>query len=58
MDEQLSLEVCKLLKRELKRCNISYRTLATELEVSEVSVKRLLNNLQPLSIQRLIAIVN
>lgn len=58
MNEQLSLEVCKLLKRELKRCNISYRTLATELKISEVSVKRLLNNLQPLSMQRLIAIVN
>ncbi|MEZ9469766.1 helix-turn-helix domain-containing protein [Vibrio lentus] len=58
MDEQLSLEICKLLKRELKRCNISYRTLATELEISEVSIKRLLNSSQPLSIQRLVTIAN
>ncbi|WP_330960706.1 XRE family transcriptional regulator [Photobacterium sp. 53610] len=56
MDDRLSQEVCSILKKELKRCNISYRTLAHELEISEVSVKRLLNNVQPLSMQRLISI--
>ena len=58
MDEQLSFEICKLLKRELKRCNISYRALAAELDISEISIKRLLNSSQPLSIQRLVAIAN
>ena len=58
MDEQLSFEICKLVKRELKRCNISYRALAAELDISEISIKRLLNSSQPLSIQRLVAIAN
>ncbi len=56
MDDRLSQEVCSIIKKELKRCNFSYRKLANELDISEVSVKRLLNNTQPLSMQRLIAI--
>ncbi|PSU33405.1 helix-turn-helix domain-containing protein [Photobacterium lutimaris] len=58
MDDQLSLEVCRQLKKELKRKHITYRGLSTRLNISEVSIKRLLNNQQPLSMQRLIAICN
>ncbi|MBL4830702.1 MAG: helix-turn-helix transcriptional regulator [Aliivibrio sp.] len=56
MDDRLSQEVCAILKKELRKCHISYRHLAAELEISEVSIKRLLNNTQPLSMQRLISI--
>lgn len=53
MDDRLTEEVCKLLKNELKRCGISYKELAKELGISEVSVKRLLNQAQSISFQRL-----
>ena len=56
MEQQLSLEVCRIIKRELKRHNINYRALSAQLAISDVSIKRLLNNQQPLSMQRLIAI--
>ncbi|PSU11732.1 XRE family transcriptional regulator [Photobacterium gaetbulicola] len=56
MEEQLSFEVCRIIKRELKKHGINYRALSTQLGISDVSIKRLLNNQQPLSMQRLIAI--
>lgn len=56
MDSKLTQEVCRIVKRELKSANISYRELASQLNISEVSIKRLLNNQQSLSIQRLISI--
>lgn len=56
MEEQLSFEVCRIIKRELKKHSINYRALSAELGISDVSIKRLLNNQQPLSMQRLIAI--
>ncbi|MEI8593174.1 helix-turn-helix transcriptional regulator [Photobacterium sp. Hal280] len=56
MDDRLSQEVCTLLKKELRKRKISYQHLADALEISEVSVKRLLNHAQPLSMQRLIRI--
>ncbi len=58
MDDRLAQEVCAILKKELRKCHISYRNLANELGVSEVSIKRLLNNSQPLSMQRLINIAH
>ncbi|MGF1737044.1 helix-turn-helix domain-containing protein [Photobacterium satsumensis] len=58
MEDQLSHEVCRQLKKELKGKNINYRALSAQLDISEVSIKRLLNNQQPLSMQRLIAICN
>ncbi|KGY09964.1 helix-turn-helix domain-containing protein [Vibrio sinaloensis] len=56
MDQQLAQEVCNLVKQKLKSRGASYQDLAAELDISEVSVKRLLNNAQPMSMQRLIAI--
>ncbi|KHT62063.1 hypothetical protein RJ45_19260 [Photobacterium gaetbulicola] len=56
MEEQLSFEVCRIIKRELKKHSINYRALSAQLGISDVSIKRLLNNQQPLSMQRLIAI--
>ncbi|EGA71425.1 hypothetical protein VISI1226_11601 [Vibrio sinaloensis DSM 21326] len=56
MDQQLAQEVCRVIKQELKSRAISYQDLANELAVSQVSVKRLLNNAQPISMQRLIHI--
>ncbi|MCL9779953.1 helix-turn-helix transcriptional regulator [Vibrio sp. S4M6] len=56
MSEQLHKEICRLVKQELRKNNISYRDLAVQLDISEVSVKRLLNNVQPLSLDRLIRI--
>lgn len=56
MEQQLAQEVCNLVKQELKSRGLSYQDLASELDISEVSVKRLLNNAQPMSMQRLIHI--
>ncbi|KGY14287.1 hypothetical protein NM22_02185 [Vibrio tubiashii] len=56
MDEKLAQEICRLIKLELKKDGLSYRDLSIELGISEVSVKRLLNGGQPLSMQRLIHI--
>lgn len=56
MDQQLAQEVCRVIKQELKSRAISYQDLADELAISQVSVKRLLNNAQPMSMQRLIHI--
>ncbi|WP_104403179.1 helix-turn-helix domain-containing protein [Vibrio penaeicida] len=56
MDTRLLQETCAILKRELKSNHISYKALANELNISEVSVKRLLNNIQPLSMQRMMTI--
>lgn len=56
MEQQLAREVCRLIKQELKSRAISYQDLAHELDLSQVSVKRLLNNAQPMSMQRLIHI--
>ncbi|MGR5126643.1 helix-turn-helix domain-containing protein [Photobacterium swingsii] len=51
--DKLNDEICVRLKRHLKKAGISYKTLATEMALSEVSVKRLLNRQQPLSIGRI-----
>ncbi|WP_281221921.1 helix-turn-helix domain-containing protein [Photobacterium sanguinicancri] len=51
--DRLNGEICERLKRHLKLAGISYKTLATEMALSEVSVKRLLNQQQPLSITRI-----
>ncbi|TFH92183.1 helix-turn-helix domain-containing protein [Vibrio ouci] len=56
MNHRLAQEVCNIVKQELKGRGLSYGDLANALELSEVSVKRLLNNAQPMSIQRLINI--
>ncbi|WP_394253071.1 XRE family transcriptional regulator [Vibrio profundi] len=56
MDERLAQAVCLVIKSELRKEKITYQRVAESLEVSEVSVKRLLNNVQPLSMQRLISI--
>ncbi|GAD65455.1 MULTISPECIES: helix-turn-helix domain-containing protein [unclassified Vibrio] len=50
--EPLHSEICRQLKLELKRAGVSYKALSEHLGVSEVSVKRLLNQQQPLSISR------
>ncbi len=56
MEERLAQAVCWVVKSELKKKRIAYHSVAERLEVSEVSVKRLLNNTQPMSMQRLICI--
>ncbi|CCO47890.1 putative Helix-turn-helix XRE-family like protein [Vibrio nigripulchritudo SOn1] len=56
MNDRLTKEICAILKRDLKKSSVSYVQLAAELDISEVSVKRLLNGGQPLSMQRLVAI--
>jgi len=56
MDQKLAQEVCVILKQQLKSRGIAYQDLAKDLEISEVSVKRLLNNTQPMTMQRLIHI--
>ncbi|WP_260261420.1 helix-turn-helix domain-containing protein [Vibrio intestinalis] len=56
MDDKLLIEVCNLVKRELRKQGIGYKDLGEMMGLSEVSVKRLLNNQQPLSLQRLIKI--
>ncbi len=56
MDERLAPAVCFVVKSELRKRRIAYHSVAELLGVSEVSVKRLLNNAQPLSMQRLINI--
>lgn len=48
--------VCSLIKKRLKSMGISYKSLGDYLEISEVSVKRLLNLNQPISMKRLIDI--
>ncbi|MFB9137655.1 helix-turn-helix domain-containing protein [Vibrio olivae] len=58
MEDRLTTEVCKLLKNELKRCGVSYKELAKALGISEVSVKRLLNQTQSMSFQRLALITS
>ncbi|MDA0148228.1 helix-turn-helix domain-containing protein [Vibrio sp. LaRot3] len=56
MDDKLLQQVCELLKKELRRQRVGYKDLGLMMDLSEVSVKRLLNNQQPLSLQRLITI--
>ncbi|GAL35409.1 predicted transcriptional regulator [Vibrio maritimus] len=56
MESRLAQEVCALIKAELKRSKLPYRVLGERLGVSEVSVKRMLNSHQSLSVERLIAI--
>lgn len=56
VDQNLAVEICRLIKRELKKLGVSYQDLAEQLDLSIVSVKRLLNNAQPMSMQRLIHI--
>ncbi|MGF1871092.1 helix-turn-helix domain-containing protein [Photobacterium indicum] len=51
MDE-LNRVICEMLKRQLKKSGIAYKEVATQLEVSEVSIKRLLNGHQSLSLSR------
>ncbi|WP_339331628.1 helix-turn-helix transcriptional regulator [Aeromonas caviae] len=48
--------MCQLFKRHLKRAGISYKALAGELNMSEASVKRLLNQTQPFTLDRMLAI--
>lgn len=54
--EKIDKEVCQVIKRLLKKTGIPYGELADYLDISEVSVKRLLNRQQPLSMSRLIEI--
>lgn len=54
--ESIDHAMCQLFKRHLKRAGISYKALAGELNMSEVSVKRLLNQTQPLTLDRMLAI--
>ena len=49
--ESVDHALCQLFKRHLKGAGISYKVLAGELNMSEVSVKRLLNQAQPLTEQ-------
>ncbi|MGF1908410.1 helix-turn-helix transcriptional regulator [Vibrio kasasachensis] len=49
-------EITRLLKVELKKHNMAYRDLALVLSISEVSVKRLLNGQQVISLQRILTV--
>ncbi|MNH04702.1 hypothetical protein D3C79_640060 [compost metagenome] len=53
--ESVDHALCQLFKRHLKGAGISYKVLAGELNMSEVSVKRLLNQAQPLTLDRMLA---
>jgi len=54
--ESIDHAMCQLFKRHLKGAGISYKALADELNMSEASVKRLLNQTQPLTLDRMLAI--
>lgn len=54
--ESIDHAMCQLFKRHLKRAGISYKALAGELNMSEASVKRLLNQTQPFTLDRMLAI--
>ncbi len=54
--ENIDHAMCQLFKRHLKRAGISYKALAGELNMSEASVKRLLNQTQPFTLDRMLAI--
>ncbi|MBA5763834.1 helix-turn-helix transcriptional regulator [Vibrio sp. 404] len=56
MEIQLLNEITRLLKVELKKHNMAYRDIALVLNISEVSVKRLLNGQQAISLQRILAV--
>ncbi|WED25245.1 helix-turn-helix domain-containing protein [Vibrio sp. DW001] len=49
----LNETICSLLKKRLKKVGLSYRDVAEHMGISEVSVKRLLNQQQPMSIGRI-----
>lgn len=50
--DKLNNETCEVIKRELKKASLSYRDLSENMGVSEVSIKRMLNGHQSLSILR------
>ncbi|WCE31486.1 helix-turn-helix domain-containing protein [Vibrio sp. SCSIO 43137] len=54
--EKLNREICKMLKRQLKKEGISYKMLAEKMNISEVSVKRMMNLHQSISMERCIDI--
>nr|WP_275660758.1 XRE family transcriptional regulator [Vibrio mediterranei] len=51
--DAIAKQICEELKRALKNSKMSYLDVAKALQVSEVSVKRMLNLHQPLSISRM-----
>jgi transcriptional regulator with XRE-family HTH domain len=51
MDE-LNRAICVMLKRHLKKSGMTYKEVSKQLDVSEVSIKRLLNGHQSLSLSR------
>ncbi|WP_375748228.1 helix-turn-helix domain-containing protein [Vibrio sp. HN007] len=51
---KLDETICLVFKRRLKSAGLAYKDVAVHLGVSEVSVKRLLNKSQPVSMDRLI----
>ncbi|WP_242504866.1 helix-turn-helix domain-containing protein [Aliivibrio finisterrensis] len=50
--DKLSSEICEVIKKELKKAGFSYKELSINIGVSEVSIKRMLNGHQSLSILR------
>lgn len=54
--EKLNREICKMLKRQLKKEGVSYKMLANKMNISEVSVKRMMNLHQSISMERCIDI--
>jgi len=54
--EKLNREICKMLKRQLKKEGVSYKMLADKMNISEVSVKRMMNLHQSISMERCIDI--
>lgn len=55
---KLDETVCLLIKKRLKNAGISYKSLGECLGISEVSIKRILNLNQPISMSRLIEITS
>ncbi|MCB5358246.1 helix-turn-helix transcriptional regulator [Vibrio lentus] len=51
--DTLNREICSVVKRHLKKTGISYKEVSEFTEMSEVSIKRLLNGHQSLSILKL-----
>ncbi|MGF1740302.1 helix-turn-helix transcriptional regulator [Vibrio profundum] len=52
--KKLDTIICSLIKKRLKGVGLSYKDVAEQMSISEVSVKRLLNMSQPLSTKRLV----
>lgn len=56
MKKTLEEQICIILKKYVKGAGYSYKDLAVYLDVSEISIKRLMNNQQAFSMQRLLSI--